>query len=211
MSDTIDLPVTKLNRTLAITATPTLIWQNSSSVGASLTYAETGSSPNMPAIVNPGTGEINFRNTPSNNNYTALTIITLTLDPSQLRNQNGTQPFPGGGRWALNTEGYYQSPPTVPPTSGAVWFCATPAPGQPKDATPVTVPYASCRRISDTQVEISINSDGVLRGTNFKFQFCLGLVLPGMGNYYITIDPPIKGTGTGGTSPLAEEACEADD
>jgi hypothetical protein len=199
------------DRSVAISAKPTLIWIDANNIDASIAYTETGSTPNMPAIVNPGTGEINLRNMPVANGFGSRVIITLTIDTTNLKNQNGTMMPPGSGRWGLNSEGYYQNPPTVPPTSGAIWFCANPAAGTAKDATPIQLPYASCARISDTQVAITLDTHGVRNGTNFKFQFCLGLVLPGQSNYYITIDPTIKGTGTG-TSPLdGVELYEGDD
>jgi hypothetical protein len=86
------------DRSVAISAKPTLIWIDANNIDASIAYTETGSTPNMPAIVNPGTGEINLRNMPVANGFGSRVIITLTIDTTNLKNQNGTMMPPGSGR-----------------------------------------------------------------------------------------------------------------
>lgn len=174
-----------VDRTLSITATPTLIWHAPNDIGATMAYAQTGSTPNMPNLVNSQTGNISLRNMPSNNNYTDNVDITITLDTSQLRDQSGN---PVAGRWAYANEG------NPPDDVGFCWFCTTPAPGQRKDTTEITIPGMTTGRTSDTVVFIDDNTaDGDL-----TYTFCLGLVLPAYSNYYITIDPTIIGKGVGG-------------
>lgn len=173
------------DRTLAITATPRLTYPGPNQFGATMSYEQTGSDPNMPPVVDKKTGDITLKKMPSNNNYTDNVDITITLDTSQLVDQNGN---PVQGRWAHENE--YSG---TGPVTGFCWFCATPTPGCQKDATPITVPGMATVRNSDTVVVIDDNTaDG-----DTIYTFCLGLVLPEHGIYYITIDPKIVGKGIG--------------
>lgn len=177
-----ELGTDPVDRTLSITVTPVLVWNRVSppDIGATISYAESDSTPNMPNIVNEQTGAINLSRMPANHNYTDNVDITLTLDTSQLRDSNGN---PITGRWALASEG----------ANGFCWFCtvnATPPPAY--STTPTTITGMSTSRSSDTV--ILINDDTADGGPSYAF--CLGLVLPGFNNYYITIDPIISTKGT---------------
>jgi hypothetical protein len=171
------------DRTLAITATPTLIWRGDGGIGATMAYQQTSSVPDMPGAVDPQSGSINLENMPTNSRYTDNIDILITLDASATVDQNGN---PLEVRWATLTE-------STPPSVGCCWFCTTPASGQNKDSTPITIPGMTTGRISDTMVFIDDNtSDG-----SVVYTFCLAIVIPSRGNYYITIDPNIVGKGVG--------------
>ena len=90
-------------------------------------------------------------------------------------------------RWAQPNEGNY------PNDFGCIWFCATPQPGLPKNTTQIAVPGMSTGRISDTLVFIDDNTP---MGTPL-YTFCMAIVIPDRGGYYITIDPVIGGKGQG--------------
>lgn len=188
-----------IDRTLNLIVTPTLVWQNAGNVGARVAYSQGTSNTPMPPIVNPGTGDINLVGLPATPNFTNKMLITITLDQSQLKDINGNT-LPGGGRWAYDDEG-------TAPSRGGCFFCATYQVGAPTDWTPIQIPSMTAGRTDTTPgstVFIYYNPDNTRRGTAITLQFCLGLVLPNFGNYYITIDPTVKGTGTG-TSPMDEE------
>lgn len=172
------------DRTLSITCTPTLVWTSSVppyNIGATMTYAETGSNPNMPNVVDRQTGDINLRNMPNNANFTDNIDIYLTLDTSQLRDPNGNAVR---GRWANAGEGSQ-------PGMGAAWFINMPP---PINYTPITVPAGMViDRQSDTLVVIDDNTaDG-----SPSLAFCTALVLPDYGSYFIAFEPIISGKGPG--------------
>jgi hypothetical protein len=188
-----------VDRSINLIVTPTLVWQNANNVGATIAYSQGATTPQMPPIVNPGTGELNLRSLPANANYTNRVLITITLDQSQLKDINGN-PLPGGGRWAYDNEG-------TAPSLGGCFFCAVYQLGGPVNTTPIQVPNMTAGRTDTTPgstVFIYYNPDMTRRGQAITLQFCLGLVLPNYSNYYITIDPQVKGTGTG-TSPMDDE------
>jgi hypothetical protein len=198
------MPNSPVDRSYNLIVTPTLVWQDANNVGASIAYSQGTSTPQMPPIVNPGTGEINLRNLPANANYTNNVLITITLDQSQLRDINGNT-LPGGGRWAYDNEG-------TAPSKGGCFFCAVYQLGAPANTAPIQIPNMRAGRTDTTPgstVYIYYNPGQVRQGQPITLQFCLGLVLPNFGNYYITIDPQVKGTGTG-TSPL-DDVEEGDD
>ncbi len=185
-----------IDRSYNLIVTPTLVWQDVNNVGATIAYSQGVSAPQMPPIVNPGTGDVNLRGLPANSNFTNKVLITITLDQSQLKDINGNT-LPGGGRWAYDNEG-------TAPSLGGCFFCATYQLGAPVNTAPIQIPNMRAGRTDTTPgstVFIYYNPDNTRRGTAITLQFCLGLVLPNYGNYYITIDPAVKGTGTG-TSPM---------
>jgi hypothetical protein len=177
-----------IDRSFAVTVTPTLIWNGPNNIMASLVYTQTGSNPHMPPVVNPGTGAINLVSMPNNNNFTNKMLITFTLDTSNLRDQNGNLLPPGSGRWAYDNE-----------YTGGCWFCAVYQLGGPVSTAPITVPNMRAGRTDQTPgstVYVYYDPTNTPRGTPIALQYCLGLVLPPFNNYYITIDPTISGTGT---------------
>lgn len=190
-----DAPTTTTDRTLSITCTPTLIWNSSSppyNIGATIVYAQTGSNPNMPNVVDRQTGDINLRNMPNNANFTDNIDIYLTLDTSQLKTPNGA---PVTGRWAMAGEGSQ-------PGMGAAWFINIPQPGGPINYTPIAVPTGmTIDRQSDTLVVIDDNTpDG-----SPTYAFCTAIVLPDYGNYFISFEPLISTKGKGSNQFMLKE------
>lgn len=188
-----------VDRTLSVTATPTLVWNGANDITATMAYAQTASVPNMPNVVDRRTGQIDLSKLPSNANYTSNVDIMITLDASALRDRSGNsipaqwgaasldpQIPPPGGHWS-----------GVPPKTPWAWFCANPPANSPTyDTTPILIPNMIAIRNSDSVVFID---DNAAIGTG-NYTFCLGLVLLlGGGNrYFITIDPTIIGKGIGG-------------
>jgi hypothetical protein len=185
------------DRTLSITATPTLIWHGPDNIGANLSYQQTGSVPNMPNAVNRQTGFIDLSKMPANSNYTNNVDIMITLDASGLRDPSGnTVP----AAWANVGDPVTNPMNGVPPNTPWAWFCATPPPGFPYVTTPVLIPNMASIRNSDSVVFIDDNTPL----TSAYYIFCLGLVLwPAGRRYFITIDPIVGGKGAGNppTSP----------
>jgi hypothetical protein len=184
-----------IDRTLSLTATPTLIWHGADNIGANMTYTQTGSVPSMPNVVNNHTGMIDLSRLPANADYTDNVDITITLDASGLRDPQGN---PVRAQWAnvgdpQTTGGNWNG---VPPMTPWAWFCANPPPNASTYVTtPVLIPNMVSIRNSDTVVSIDDNTP-INSGS---YIFCLGLVLlrPNGARYFITIDPVIGGKGVG--------------
>ncbi len=176
---------TQIDRTLAITLRPTLVWRNDGSIGATFAYEETGSAPNMPNRVDPVTGDIRLKNMPNNANYNDNVDITITMNDSLSVDPSGNRV---GLRFAYSTEG---NPPN---DIGYCWFVNNPPPGGPKNTTEISIPGMSTSRLNDTQVLINDDTaDG-----DVTYTFCMGMVLtnPANAGYYITIDPKIVDKGS---------------
>ena len=172
------------DRTLAIVATPTLIWRGDGGIGATMSYQQTEAVPSMPGVVDHQSGNINLGKMPKNSRFTDNIDVLIFLDASNCVDAQGK---PITVRWAQPNEGNY------PNDFGCIWFCATPQPGQPKNTTQIAVPGMSTGRISDTLVFIDDNTP---MGTPL-YTFCMAIVIPDRGGYYITIDPVIGGKGQG--------------
>jgi hypothetical protein len=180
------------DRTLAITATPTLNWSGNSATGwflssITMAYSQTGSNPTMNGVVNSGNGNINLHNMPPNSSFTDNVDITFTLDTSQCKDPNGNSI---GVRWAQTSEG-----------NGPIWFCATPPPHQPKNTNPITVSGMTLGRTSDTV--IYLDDDQGDNGSSYTF--CLGVTVPSVSNVPFTIDPVISGKGQNTNSFMLSE------
>lgn len=172
------------DRTISITCTPVLTWTSSVppySIGGTMTYAQTGSNPNMPNAVDRQSGDIDIKNMPKNANYTDNIDIYLTLDTSQLKDPNGN---PVTGRWTKSGD-------VADPNVNAAWFITYPLP-TPINYTPITPPTGmTIDRQSDTLVVIDDDSaDGAP-----ACAFCTGLTLPDYGTYVISFEPIISGKG----------------
>lgn len=171
------------DRTLTVIVTPTLVWRNDGSIGATIAFSQGNSNPNMPNRVNPANGNISLQGMPRNANYNDNVDITLTLDTSQCKDRNGNAVV---ARWAYATEG------NPPDDVGYCWFVANPQPGQPKNLQHIAIDGMTVSRIDDTNILID---DDTADGSD-TYTFCMGFVLPDYSNYYITIDPVISGKGT---------------
>ncbi|MFM5883738.1 MAG: hypothetical protein ACKOQ3_00140 [Novosphingobium sp.] len=179
---------TQVDRTLAITIFPTLVWHPDGSIGATFAYQQTGSVPNMPNRVDPVTGNIRLNNMPSNANYNDNVDITITMDDSRSFLADGTTHVPL--RFANAGEG---NPPN---DVGFCWFINNVPPGGTKDTTEIHIQGMSTSRLNDKQVFINDDTaDG-----DIVYTFCMGMVLapPAPNGYYITIDPIVSGKGVGG-------------
>ncbi|WP_340589127.1 hypothetical protein [Erythrobacter alti] len=189
-------------RTLTIKCTPTLVWYAADSIGATMAYEETASNPNMPNAVNPVTGDISIRHMPQNARFTDNIDITLVLDTSQLKDQNGN-PLTGSNvaRWALPSEGgTYTEPSGQQKHFGYFWFCQlNDAAHRAYDASkPVTIDGMEVARTDDLHILI----DDDTPSTAPAYAFCMAFVLPEYNNYYITIDPVISSRGVGNEPPM---------
>jgi hypothetical protein len=180
-----------IDRTLSLTATPTLIWNGPDNISANMTYTQTGSDPNMPNVVDRRTGFINLSAMPANKKYTNNIDITITLDASGLKDPSGNA-IPAS--WANVGDPVNNPMNGVAPNTPWAWFCATPPKGQPYVTTPVLIPNMASIRNSDTVVFIDDNTPV----TAANYIFCLGLLLwPAGRRYFITIDPIVGGKGVG--------------
>ncbi len=182
-----------VDRTLSLTATPTLIWNGPNNITATIDYNQTASVPNMPNVVTKKTGQIDLSHLPSNANYTSNVDIMITLDASALKDPSGNS-VPA--QWGVaNLDPQNGSPWSgVPPMTPWAWFCANPpSPGAQYNTTPILIPNMISIRNSDSVVFID---DNAAIGSG-NYTFCLGLVLllPSGARYFITIDPSIVGKG----------------
>jgi hypothetical protein len=188
--------ITKPDRTLVISCKPTLIWTSATppySIGASATYTyvSTGSNPDMTGRVHAD-GDIILHPLPQPQDFTNNVDITMMLDATGLVDPAGNAVR---GRWALSTE--YSG---TGPVTGFAWFCAVQNVSRGQyDKTPIDVDGMSVARIGDTQILIDDNTPG---NSSNDYAYCLGLVLPDYGNYYITLDPIVTGKGGGGNPPM---------
>lgn len=178
---TTDDPV---DRTLSITAKPSLIWDaNGMVTSVTFAYSQGPSNPNMPNAVNETNGNINLKGMPANSNFTNNVDITINLDDSTALGPNGAHVTV---RFALPTESNNDG-------TGPIWFCATPAPGDPKNPAAIATPTGmSIGENSITQVYI--NDDQADGGSSYSF--CMAVVVPSSTSTTpITIDPVITGKG----------------
>lgn len=184
----------KPDRTMTITVTPTLVWKKSTppyNIEATRTFSLTASQPDMTGRVHAD-GDIILNPLPSPQSYSGRVDITFVLDTSQMKDASGINPVQG--RWALATE--YSG---TGPVTGFCWFCNVTNVSQGQyDTTPINVPNMTPSRTSDTQIFVDDDTPG---SSNTPYGYCLGLVLPQYGNYYMTIDPIVTGKSGGGGNP----------
>lgn len=197
---------TKKNRKLKIKCTPTLEWVKSTapySIKATMAFEEDndGTEPAMSGVISPGAnGEIviDISHMPDDNNYSENIDITLKLVTKDMKNADGTK-LTGDARWALETEGH-DTFNGVDYTLGYLWFC-TPNSSSPTGydrMPPYDVPNVSRARDDKDDKTIQILDDTPDGAP--AFGFCVGFVLEGYGNYYISIDPLISTKNTSSTT-----------
>lgn len=170
---------TLLDRKISMTVLPTLIWHSDSNIeatfGVTQTYGE-------PAAMNgrvAANGAIDITNMPSDAAYSDNIDVTITLDDSQMIDPSGNQI---SGRWATDTEGSGDGRAV-----GYCWFCGEDANGNYDPWTPITISGMSTSRLNNMQ--FLINDDTPDAGP--AYDYCMGLVLSGHNDYYITLDPRI--------------------
>ncbi|WP_341712783.1 hypothetical protein [Erythrobacter sp.] len=182
---------TKKDRTIAVTCTPTLIWNSDGSIGASATFTQTGQTPDHSNMKNrvASDGDLKLSGLKAKDGYNDNVDITFTLDTSQMVDKNGNSV---AGRWATATE--YSG---TGPVTGYLWFCQVQNVSKREyNTTPITITGMSAVRGGDTQVTIDDDTDD----TAPDYAYCLGLVLPDNGDYYITLDPMLGSKGTSGVN-----------
>lgn len=182
---------TLLDRKVTITVTPTLIWHDDNNIEANFTVAQAYGEP---AAMNgrvAANGAIDLTNMPTDTAYNDNIDVTINLDDSQMVDPSGNHI---AGRWATPTEGSGDGRAV-----GFGWFCGEDANGNYDPWTPITITGMHFSRISDTQ--LLINDDTPDAGP--AYDYCMGLVLSGHNNYYITLDPRITSkTSVGGNFML---------
>lgn len=179
---------TLLDRKVSITVTPTLIWHSDSNIEATFSVSQTSGEP---AAMNgrvASNGAIDLTGMPNDPLYSDNIDVTITLDDSQMVDPNGNHI---AGRWATATEGSGDGKAV-----GFGWFCGVDANGNYDPWTPITIPAMSISRLSDTQ--LLINDDTPDAGP--AYNYCMGLVLSGHNDYYITLDPRITSKTPGTTT-----------
>ncbi|MFM7377049.1 MAG: hypothetical protein ACKO1O_02780 [Erythrobacter sp.] len=85
--------------------------------------------------------------------------------------------------------------------TGYGWFCGTDANGNYNASVPITIPDMSFVRVSDTELVI----DDDTPDNAPAYAYAMGLVLPGYGNYYMTIDPRITSKTSIGSNFMLNE------
>jgi len=199
---------TKKNRKLKIKCTPTLNWISSTppyNIGASMAFEEDsdGTEPAMSGVISPGAnGEIviDISEMPNDDKYNDNLDITLKLVTKDMKNADGTK-LTGDARWALETEGH-ETYNGQDYTLGYLWFCTADAssPTGYNRMPPASIANVTRARDDDKDIEIHDDTpDGAA-----SFGFCVGFVLEGYGDYYISIDPMISTKGKGQTFMLKE-------
>lgn len=197
---------TKKNRKLKIKCTPTLEWHADGSIGATMSFDEDDddTEPAMPGAITTnanGEVEIDISNMPKDDKYNDNLDITLKLVTKDMKNRDGSK-LTGGARWAYETEGH-ETYNGVDYTLGYLWFCNADAssPTGYDRMPPVDIPDVSKQRDDDKDIEILDNTPDGASG----FGFCVGFVLEGYGNYYISIDPVVSSKRTLNASFMLKE------
>jgi hypothetical protein len=201
----------KKNRKLKIKCAPTLQWNTTSppwDIGATMTFEEDsdGTEPGMSGVISPGdNGEIviDISNMPKNDNYNENLDITLKLETKNMLGPDGKK-LDGGARWANDTEGH-ETYNGKDYTLGYLWFCTA----NPESPTgydrmpPVTIDNVTKSK-DDKDDKIIEILDDTPDGAP-AFGFCVGFVLEGYGDYYISIDPVISTKNTRNASFMLKE------
>lgn len=200
-TQTTDSPTpTKKDRKLKVICKPTLIWldtdPNHLNIQATAEFTQDDgvgiTDPPMAGVVSP-LGKIDISKMPKDNKYSDNIDVTFLLDTSLMKNADGTA-LTGGARWACTDEGDYPLPGGGSIKVGFGWFC-NPNPNAPSGydpVPPITIPNMTFSRKNDNVLEID---DNTTVGTP-QYGYCIAFVLPGYGNYYISIDPLLTTKGT---------------
>ena len=181
------------DRSIALTVTPVLTYPSPGNYGATFTVTQTGADPNSMNGRVDRHGNIRLNNLPNNAKYNDNVDITISLDPSQLRDEHGNTL---SGRWALPNEWS-----GVGPVTGFCWFATMNEDGSYNADLPMAIENMSTSRLDDTTVLI----DDDTTASAPDYAYCLGLVLPDKSNYYITLDPRIGSKGIGGNKFMLKD------
>ena len=161
------------DRTLAITCTFSGFYRPSDGgYGGTMSYAITGSDPDMGNIVAP-TGEIDIDNAPAFDPsvYNATVDITFTL-AGGCTLQNGTVvPV----QWAPQLSG----------DEGAMVLMDVDGNGNP--TTPASSSDVEAKWVTGNPAQIEVDD----KNESKNYYFRPGIVVPDLNNYYISVDPPL--------------------
>ena len=161
------------DRTLVITAKPSLTWSSPTSATVdNIEYDQGDTQPNMPGLVNPVTGDIRLGHMPSNPSYSDNVDITIQLDNTNIVDSAGNHV---GGQWAAgNANGMSGNPPAT----AYCWFIENPESNEPIDYTPITVPSMTTSLDGSGNVLINDDTPDDQPGVTTTYTFCLGLSVP---------------------------------
>lgn len=165
------------NRSLNITVNFTGTQANDGSYGGTVTYTQTQSSPPMNGVVDVN-GNINLNNLPGNSQYNWAIGMNFTLN-AHVTDRNGNN-VPCN--WADNSPGHQA--------------CAITGPGGGA-ANGMTVSQSSPTQLSIANANNDQNKPSPAERT---YTYKLGVMLPSVNNYFISLDPTIINTGK--TSPM---------
>jgi hypothetical protein len=159
------------NRSLNITVNFTGTQANDGSYGGTATYTQTQSSPPMNGVVDVN-GNINLDNLPGNSQYNWAIGINFTLN-AQVTDRSGNNVL---CTWADNAPGRPA--------------CVITGPGGGA-ANGMTVSQSSTTQLSIANA----NSDQTKPKADRTYTYKLGVMLPSVNNYFISLDPTITNTG----------------
>ncbi|MCY7399057.1 MAG: hypothetical protein LH466_09520 [Sphingomonas bacterium] len=160
------------NRSLNISVNFTGTQANDGSYGGTVTYTQTQSSPPMPGLVDIN-GNINLDNLPGNSQYNWAIGMNFTLNATVTDRNGNTVPC----AWADNSPGHLACAITGPGGGAANGMTVSPP--------------------SSTQLSIAdANNDQRKSKTDRTYTYKLGVMLPSVNNYFISLDPTIINTGT---------------
>lgn len=175
------------DRTLAITCTFSGFYRPSDGgYGGTMHYAITGSDPDMGEIVLP-TGEIDIDNAPpfDPSIYNARVDITFTL-AGGCTLQNGTVvPV----QWAPQLSG----------PEGAMVLMDVDKDGN--QTTPASANEVEAKWVPGNPAQIEVDD----KDESKNYYFRPGIVIPALGGYYISCDPPLVNRGRTSREPASPE------
>ena len=161
------------DRTLAITCTFSGFYRPSDGgYGGTMSYAMTGSNPDMGSIV-ATTGEIDIDNAPpfDPSLYNATVDITFTLAGGCTLQDGTVVPV----QWAPQLSG----------DQGAMVLMDVDENGNP--TTPASADDVEASWVAGNAAQIFVDD----KNEQKNYYFRPGIVIPALNNYYISVDPPI--------------------
>ena len=157
------------NRSLNVTVNFTGTQANDGSYGGTVTYTQNQSSPTMAGLVDVN-GNIDLDKMPGNSSYNWAIGMNFTLN-AVVTDRNGNNV---ACTWANNL----------------AQACAITGPGGGA-ANGMTVSMADSTHLSVANA----NNDSSKSKANRTYTYKLGVMLPGVNNYFISLDPTITNTG----------------
>ena len=181
--------------TISVTATSNWLGSGPDDLGATIRYNATDSKPNFPNPID-NDGNIYLGRMSSDKKYTDNLDITFNLI-AQMTQRDGRTAL--AARWAQPGEGSGTWPGVA---EGFCWFCASSS-----NWKPIAGPAGmSLVRNGDTTLTIDDNTTD----DYVSYIFCMGLMVTGLHNHFITIEPVIVGKGNTQppTASIMTEKCD---